>query len=155
MRWLPANKSSYSPWGPFCKGVGSSLLNVYPASNLSSSCYARINNGIYQAISIDLPRPAKLISSWSALTWTGCRACARRPRRFLPEIYHSLLGPRSFVTSANLNPHEIAMLTLSTRYYRSIFRETVAAQQCNRYNVSRPNMFIPMFTTASLKSLIF
>lgn len=32
MRWsrrTPTNKS-YSPWGPFCKGVGSSLLNVYP-----------------------------------------------------------------------------------------------------------------------------
>lgn len=75
----------------------------------------------------------------------------------LPEIYHSLSGPRPFVTRVNFSPYEITTLA---RYRHAIidrFSETFASSRCNLYSIHyRACTYAPPpITIVSSKSLIF
>lgn len=159
MRWsrrTPANKSSYSPWGPFCKGVGSSLLNVYPLLAIYQvlATIALIMGFIRQYRSIfrdrwnlyhhDLHSPEPVVvlvhvgrddSTWDLSLALGTAVICHKCK---------------FESTRNCDAHVIDTL-LSIDFPRN----GCSATAPNRYNSHYRTRFTPSFATASLKSLVF
>jgi len=158
VRWSQrtrANKSSYSPWGPFCEGVGSSLLNVYPMLAIYQvlATLALIMGFIRQYRSIfhdwwnlyhhDLHSPEPVVvfvhvgrddSTWDLSLALG-----------IAVICHKC----KFESTRNCDVHVIDTL-LSIDFPRNGCSATAPVQR------SLSNMFTPpLFTIVFLSSLIF